>query len=112
MPDLGKHSFALYLVHGPLIGILGERLFYLTGVKSPSDLNSFVKFGALYNRWHDASWWLLPDGGPVAFEPNFLFCVAICIPFMLYGAEIGTRMFDLPSVKVSNWMYRKIKEMR
>ncbi|KAK6827647.1 Acyltransferase 3 [Apiospora arundinis] len=30
---LGKHSFALYLVHGPLIGLYAERLFYLTGVK-------------------------------------------------------------------------------
>ncbi|CAK4031428.1 acyltransferase like [Lecanosticta acicola] len=109
---LGRHSFALYLIHGPMIGIFSERVFYLTGVKSPIDLDSFVKFGHLYNKWHDAPWWPFPDGGYAGLEPNFLFCVALSIPLFLYVAELGTKAFDAPSIKTSNWMYRKMKEVR
>ncbi|KAK4618066.1 O-acetyltransferase PaAT-1 [Fulvia fulva] len=108
---LGRHSYALYLVHGPLIGILSERLFFLTGVKSPTDLASFVRFGRLHNKWHDLPWWPLPDGGPSGLEPNFLFCAAISIPIFLYAAEIGTKTFDAPSVKVSSWMYKKVRSL-
>ena len=39
--DLGRHSFALYLMHGPMIGILSERLFYLTGVKTNLGMTCF-----------------------------------------------------------------------
>jgi len=109
---LGRHSFALYLVHGPMIGILSERLFYLTGVKTPLYPQEQKMFGHLYNQWHDASWWPFPDGGPLGLEPNFLVCVAISMPIFMYCAEVGTKLFDLPSVKISRYADQYVMSLR
>lgn len=98
-------------MHGPIIGLWSDRLFYLAGVKSPTNDDDIVRFGHLTNKWKDASWWFLPEGGPYALEPNFIFCVALSLPVMLYVAECGTRMFDIPGVKVSRWMWTKMKSL-
>ncbi|PPJ55246.1 hypothetical protein CBER1_04313 [Cercospora berteroae] len=108
---LGRHSFALYLVHGPIIGLYSDRLFYLTGVKIPSSDDDIQRFGHLTNKWKDSSWWILPEGGPYALEPSFIFCVLMSLPVMLYVAECGTRMFDIPGVKISRWMWTKMKSL-
>lgn len=95
-----------------MIGLLSERLFFLTGTKTPINEESRQRFGHLQDLWKNAPWWPFPDGGYKALEPNFLVCVAISIPVMLYVAEIGTKAFDLPSVKVSNWAWARFKAMR
>lgn len=94
-----------------MIALLAERLFYLVGLKEPQFDDQKIIFGPYYNKWHDASWWPLPDGGPMGLEPNFWFCVVICIPTFLYVAEVGTRLFDTPSVKMSKWAWQKLKSM-
>ncbi|KAK8042853.1 hypothetical protein PG994_013336 [Apiospora phragmitis] len=118
---LGHHSFALYLIHGPLIGLVSERLFYLTGVKrGPLSDAEAAQFGHLMNRWRDdPRWWPFPrHPTPSAvdvlqpywygLEPEFLVCVALSLPVFLYAAELGTRLFDEPGVRVSRWAYRKL----
>lgn len=95
-----------------MIGLLSERLFFLTGSKHPHNEESAQRFGHLQDKWKNAPWWPFPDGGIKALEPNFLVCVAISIPIFLYVAEIGTKAFDLPSVTVSNWAWRRFKAMR
>ncbi|TAQ89649.1 hypothetical protein B7494_g2002 [Chlorociboria aeruginascens] len=109
---LGKHSYALYLVHGPMIGLLSERLFYLTGVKVPFDSDSVERFGHLTNKWSDASWWPFPTTGTFGLEPNFVFCVVVSLPVFLYISELTTKMIDGPSIKVAKWIYVKLKEIR
>lgn len=109
---MGRISFALYLLHGPLIGIFSERLFYLTGVSTPVLESQWERVGPIVNKWHDASWWPLPDGGPAGLEPNFLFCVALSIPLFMYMAELGTKLFDTPSVSMSRGAYGMLKAMR
>ncbi|KAM3421356.1 hypothetical protein BST61_g1753 [Cercospora zeina] len=108
---LGRHSFALYLVHGPIIALYSDRLFYLTGVKIPSSDDDIKRFGHLTNKWKDSSWWFLPEGGYYSLEPSFIFCVLMSLPVMLYVAECGTRMFDIPGVKISRWMWTKMKSL-
>ncbi|KAK7955987.1 uncharacterized protein PG986_005209 [Apiospora aurea] len=120
---LGTHSFALYLVHGPLIGLHTERLLYLTGVKrGPLPETDARQFGHLMNRWRDdPRWWVWPfprHPTPSAvdvlqpyyygLEPEFLLCVALSLPVFLYAAELGTRLFDEPSVRASRWAYRRL----
>ena len=97
-----------------MIGLVGERLFYLTGVKKLEimDSEAKAKFGHLANRWHDASWWPFSDEGQYALEPNFLFCQVICVVVFLYVAEMSTKMFDAPSVRVARWAYRRLKQTR
>ena len=100
-----------------MIGLLSERLFWLTGVWKEADAfhrgqDNVDKFGHLHNKWHDAKWWPFPDGGTSGLEPNFLFCAVISIVVFLYVAELGTKLFDNPSVVVSRWMYEKSKKLK
>ncbi|KAK8033501.1 Acyltransferase [Apiospora marii] len=120
---LGKHSFPLYLSHGPLIALVSERLFYLTGVKrGPLSDDEALKFGHLMNRWRDhPRWWPLPrhptpsavdvrQPYPYGLEPEFLLCVALSLPVFLYAAELGTRAFDEPGVRAARWAYRRLRK--
>jgi hypothetical protein len=95
-----------------MIAIWSDRLFYLTGVKTPFNDDDVVRFGHLQNRWKDASWWFLPDGGYYGLEPNFIFCVALSLPVMMWVAEIGTKAFDAPGIKISHWLWKKMKTLR
>lgn len=93
-----------------MIGLLSERLFFLTGTKGSNVTpDAQQKFGHLSERWSSAPWWPFSPGGPKALEPNFLVCVAISIPIFIYVAEVGTRIFDTPSVTVSNWAWRRFR---
>lgn len=111
LADLGRHSFALYLAHGPVIGLVSERLFYVTGMKFPSTEDDVSRFGHLANTWKDKPWWPLPEGGPYGLEPNFFVVVVLSLPVMLWVAEIGTKMWDEPGVKSSRWIWAKLKAL-
>lgn len=103
--DLGRVSFPLYLIHGPMIGFFSERLFYLTGVKKSMDEGAVSLFGSIANKWYDASWFPFTDQGPYGLEPNYLFCLALSIVVFLYVAELGAKSMEAPSVRFSRWVY-------
>ncbi|QIW99795.1 hypothetical protein AMS68_005313 [Peltaster fructicola] len=106
---LGRHSFALYLIHGPMIAYFSESLFFMTGVKEIYEEKQRPKFGAIAGLLSDQPWWPLPKGGPAGLEPNFLFCAFVSIPVYLYVAELGTKMFDRPSIKISQAIWQRFK---
>jgi hypothetical protein len=62
-----------------MIGILSERLFYLTSFKSPHTDQERDMFGPYYAGWSNMTFWPFPNGneGPMGLEPNFLVCVVI-----------------------------------
>lgn len=100
-----------------MIGLLSERLFWLTGVWKDADpiyrgQENIDKFGHLHNQWHDAWWWPFQDGGPSGMEPNFLFCAFISTIVFMYVAELGTKLFDEPSNTASRWVYEKSKKLK
>ena len=64
-----------------------------------------AKWGYYVNRWYDASWWPFSNRGSYGMEPNFLVCQVVCVVVSLYVAEMATKAFDVPSVKVSRWAY-------
>jgi peptidoglycan/LPS O-acetylase OafA/YrhL len=95
---LGRISYALYLVHGPVLWILGDRLYAATG------------------WWHDTHrqhipWWVdrfkLPKSGPLGLEVSFLVPHIILLPLTFWLAEMATRAFDEPAVRFAAWLYRK-----
>lgn len=95
---LGKISFAFYLVHGPVLWTLGTRLYAATGWARESSaitttgwINSFA----------------LPKAGPVGFDLAFWVPQLILLPVTLWVAEIVTKLFDEPSVKLSQWLYQQ-----
>jgi peptidoglycan/LPS O-acetylase OafA/YrhL len=93
---LGKISFSFYLVHGPIMWTLGDRLYVATGwsrevhaIGAPNWINIFP----------------LSKSGPLGLELSFLVPHLIILPVTLWTAEIVTKMFDEPSVKFSQWLY-------
>lgn len=96
---LGRVSFSFYLVHGPLLWTLGDRLYVATGwsreihaVGAPNWINIFP----------------LPKTGPLGLELSFLVPQLILLPVTLWTAEIVTKLFDEPSVKFTQWLYNMV----
>ncbi|KAI6247395.1 O-acetyltransferase PaAT-1 [Erysiphe necator] len=94
---LGKISFAFYLVHGPVLWILGDRLYVAAGWSRE------VHGGALPG-WINL--FPLSKAGPLGLELSFLLPHIIILPVTLWLAEIVTRYIDEPSVRFSQWLYR------
>lgn len=96
---LGRISFSFYLVQGPVLWTLGDRLYAASGRTSPTHLEMIP-------------WWLnkfqLPETGPFGMEVNFLVPQLISLAFSLLLAELATRLFDDSSVRLSAWLYEKL----
>lgn len=95
---LGHISFAFYLVHGPILWTIGDRLYAATGCVRT--LHSITA-----SRWVDLV--AMPAVGPLGLELNFLLPHLLILPITLWTAEIVTRMVDEPSVRLSHWLYGK-----
>ncbi|OIW32342.1 hypothetical protein CONLIGDRAFT_630034 [Coniochaeta ligniaria NRRL 30616] len=97
---LGRISYALYLVHGPIINTLGDRLYFAVGWIRPLEGDQKML----------ASWmniFPLPRTGPLGLEVSFLVPHIILLPFTIWMADIVTRGVDEPTVKFAQWLYRK-----
>ncbi len=94
---LGRISFSLYLVHGPVIWTLGDRLYAAVGWPKDSRMLNIP-------QWHNI--FPLPKTGPLGLELSFLLPHLILLPVTFYLAEITTRIFDEPSVRFPQWLYK------
>lgn len=93
---LGRISFAFYLVHGPILWTLGDRVYAAVGwSREPHAVN--------IPEWIN----LLPitKAGPLGLEIGFLLPQLILLPITLWAAEIVTVLFDEPSVRFAQWLY-------
>lgn len=95
---LARISFALYLVHGPVMWILSERLYAAVGLTRPEYKENIP-------QWIDK--FPLSKKGPFGLELAFWLPQLIILPVTLWAAEVVTKLFDEPSVKFANWLYRK-----
>lgn len=95
---LARISYALYLVHGPVLFSIGARLYSATG---------FANLECAENipQWVDA--FPLSKNGPLGFELAFWVPQIILLPITLYAAELVTKIFDEQSVKISTWLYQR-----
>lgn len=80
---LGKISFALYLMHGPVIHTFGyfvmPRMWALTG------------FEQRFN-----------------YELGFFFSACLIIPFTIWAADVFWRAVDMPCVRFARWLESKV----
>ena len=95
---LGRISFALYLVHGPVLWALGDRVYAAVGWERESHPDGIPEW---INKFP------LPKTGPLGLELAFLVPHLILLPVTLWTAEMVTRFFDQPSLKFSKWLYGK-----
>ncbi|KAF7558563.1 hypothetical protein G7046_g5591 [Stylonectria norvegica] len=95
---LGRISFALYMVHGPVLWTLGDRLYVALGWQMEEHLKHIP---------HWANKLPVPRYGPVGLELSFLLPHIILLPATFCLAELVTRAIDAPSVKFAAWLYRK-----
>ena len=93
---LGRVSYGFYLVHGPILWTLGDRLYAASGR---------VREGhsGIVPGWINA--FAMPNWGPFGLEVNFLVPHLILLPFTLWVAALVTRLIDGPSVTFSQWIY-------
>lgn len=95
---LGRISYALYLIHGPVLWTVGDRLYLATGWKRPAQMEHIP-------HWADKL--KLPSAGPFCLEVSFLLPHIILLPATLCLADLVTRMVDQPAVRFAGWLYRK-----
>lgn len=100
---LGYISFSLYLVHGPVLVTLGDRIYTAVGFADPHEKNREMLAG-----WRDK--FPLPISGPVGLEPAFLLPQIILLPLTLWLADLVTRAVDEPSVKFAQWFWKSIQQ--
>jgi hypothetical protein len=93
---LGRVSYGFYLVHGPVLWTLGDRLYAASGrVREghvgivPSWINAFP----------------FPAWGPFGLEINYLLPHLILLPLTLCLAEAVTKLIDEPSTKLAQWAF-------
>lgn len=98
---LGRISYSLYLVHGPVIWAFGDRIYVLVGW--PKDPAYFQNPPSYYNQYE------LSKSGPLGFESAFWIPHIILLPVTLWVATICTKLFDEPSIRIAAWLYKQIQ---
>jgi hypothetical protein len=95
---LGRVSYGFYLVHGPVLWTLGDRLYAASGRVREGHIGIVPDWINLLP---------LPGIGPFGLEINYLIPQFISLAFTLWLAEIVTRCLDKPSLVFSQWLYKK-----
>ncbi|KIW16574.1 hypothetical protein PV08_03762 [Exophiala spinifera] len=97
---LGRISFAFYLVHGPILWSIGDRVYAAVGwTKESHAINAPAWINILP----------LPKTGPFGLELSFLLAQMVLLPLTLWIAEMATTLIDEPSVKFSQWLYSRMQ---
>ena len=93
---LGRISFSLYLVHGPVLWSIGDRIYAAVGR---------IHEGQIANipSWMNAM--PLPDWGPFGFELNYLVPHLILLPLTFWVSEVVTKLIDEPSLKFARLLF-------
>lgn len=96
---LGKISFAFYLIHGPVLWTLGDRVYAAVGWVRISHLTQIPGWVNLLK---------LPAWGPVGLEFNFLCAHFVLLPTTLWLANLITKGVDEPALKLIAQGYRRL----
>ncbi|KAK2067115.1 hypothetical protein P8C59_000876 [Phyllachora maydis] len=108
---LGRISYALYLVHGPVIWTLGDRLYSAAGWPRPTFGDRADRMAGWEGRWPlpgvncvmaggGGRWWCV-----LGLEPAFLLPQLVLLPVTLGLAVMLTRLVDEPCVRLAQGMY-------
>lgn len=94
---LGWVSFSLYLVHGPLLWTLSDRIYRLFGSVRVVEINLWID--------HKLE---VPDFGIHGLSTRFLLTQIIVLPMNLAFAHVATVVLDERSVYVGKWLVQRL----
>lgn len=95
---LGKVSFGFYLVHGPVMWTIGDRVYAAVGRPTPVAERTAPGWTNLFP---------LSDAGPLGFEINSLVPHLILLPITLWLAVFVTKVVDVPSLRLSKRLFKQ-----
>lgn len=95
---LGRVSYMLYLLHGPILWTIGDRVYAATGWER-------ITHATVIPKWINLM--PLPRWGPFGLELGFLLPHLFMLPLTLWAADLGTTFVDTPSIKFGNWLYKR-----
>lgn len=95
---LGRISYAFYLIHGPVMWTLGDRLYVALGWYRDAHKSAIPGWVNLFP---------LSKAGPLGLELSFLLPHLVILPVTLWLAELVTRGVDKPTVRFVQWAYAR-----
>ncbi|CZT14404.1 related to hard surface induced protein 3 (sterol glycosyl transferase) [Ramularia collo-cygni] len=95
---LGRISFMFYLFHGPVLWILGDRIYGAVGYVTEKRM---LEIPTWVNLFPVTNW------GVYALEVRYLLPHLILLPVTFWVAELGTTFIDTPCNDFAQWVYRK-----
>lgn len=96
---LGRISYMFYLLHGPVLWTLGDRLYAAVGWSKEIHAMTIPGWSGLFP---------IPAAGPLGMELNFFAPHLILLPVTLWMAEVGTTLIDDTSIAFCAWLYGRL----
>jgi peptidoglycan/LPS O-acetylase OafA/YrhL len=97
---LGRISYSLYLVHGPILRTIGDRVYAAVGWAREAHVLNITRWTGVFR---------LPKSGPLGLEFSYIVAHMFLLPLTLWVARVVTSLIDEPSIKISRWAYDKVK---
>jgi peptidoglycan/LPS O-acetylase OafA/YrhL len=94
---LGRVSYAFYLVHGPILDSVGDRVYAAVGWTRPAQADAIPQWMDLFP---------LPRWGPYGMEFSFFAAQLFLFPFTLWIANLATTLFDEPAIDLGFRMHK------
>lgn len=89
----GRISFSLYLCHGPILSTLGIFLYRIVG-KITDPVTAY-----------DGTF-VIPQAGPRGIDLAFWTAFLAAMPITLYASELCLKLFDIPSIRLAQWLWK------
>lgn len=96
---LGRISYMFYLLHGPILWSLGDRLYAAVGWSKESHALTIPGWSGLLP---------IPAFGPLGMELSFFAPHLIILPVTLWMAEVTTTLVDDTSIAFCAWLYKQL----
>jgi hypothetical protein len=96
---LGRISYMFYLLHGPVLWTIGDRIYAAVGWSKQYHALTIPGWSGLFP---------LPSFGPLALEVSFLLPHLILLPLTLWLAEVATTVIDDNSIAFCAWLYNRL----
>nr|POE88042.1 hypothetical protein CFP56_11271 [Quercus suber] len=93
---LGRVSYSFYLVHGPILWTIGERVYAMFGLGGWTHLHPNISN-------------IIPIPAIAPFygaELNYIAAQAVLLPFTLWVGELVTVFVDDRTIKFCSWLYK------